>query len=159
MKFLSRPSMFVFFLLSVIAGSVYLILVTSVSQAVVLYPASGGLVVSMEKPISSKLICQNSSDPKYFWGKPFTLDLSKPKQVDIDKYGLDPYISPTAAEYQIERVARSRKLRISDIRALIAKHTEGRQWGHFGKPRVNVLELNVALDAITSKSKVIVDKL
>ena len=60
--------------------------------------------------------------------------------------GLDPHISPAAAEYQLERVARVRKLDPDALRKLVADHTEGRQFGILGEPRVNVLELNLALD-------------
>lgn len=66
--------------------------------------------------------------------------------------GLDPHISPASAAYQIERVARIRKLSATDVRVLVNKYTEERQWGLFGEPRVNVLELNLALDEITTKS-------
>lgn len=61
--------------------------------------------------------------------------------------GLDPHISPAAAEYQAARVAQLRKLKMTDVEALIKQHTEDRQWGIFGEPRINVLELNLALDA------------
>jgi len=61
--------------------------------------------------------------------------------------GLDPEISPAAAEFQIARVARERNMSESDVRSLVAKHTLGRQFGFLGEPRVRVLELNLDLDA------------
>ena len=61
--------------------------------------------------------------------------------------GLDPDISPAAATYQAARVAKARNLTVDHVVALIAEHTQGRQLGLFGEPRVNVLMLNLALDA------------
>lgn len=65
--------------------------------------------------------------------------------------GLDPQISPAAAQYQAARVARARKLDVAQVQALVARHTEGRQFGVLGEPRVNVLELNRALDAASAR--------
>ena len=60
--------------------------------------------------------------------------------------GLDPHISPAAADYQINRIARARKIDPEKLRELVLSHTEARQWGLFGEPRVNDLTLNLALD-------------
>ncbi len=67
--------------------------------------------------------------------------------------GLDPHVSPAAAEFQIPRVARERRMSEDEVRQLVRKHTEERQFGILGEPRVNVLELNLALDEASKKGK------
>ena len=63
--------------------------------------------------------------------------------------GLDPHISPEAAQLQAARIAKIRRLSVDQVQALIKEKTEGPQWGLFGEPTINVLELNLTLDEVS----------
>jgi K+-transporting ATPase ATPase C chain len=96
-------------------------------------------------PTNKKLIDRVKADAEKAQaenpGRPVPVDL-----VTTSASGLDPHISPAAAEFQIPRVARERGISEDEVRRVVAEFTEGRQFGFLGEPRVNVLSLNLALD-------------
>lgn len=106
--------------------------------------SSGG---SNYGPTNSKYITRVESDvaelQKQNPGVAVPIDL-----VTASGSGLDPDITPAAAEFQIRRVARERDIAAAELRKLVAEHIEPRQFGFLGEPRVNVLELNLALDEL-----------
>ena len=106
--------------------------------------SSGGF---NQGPTNQKLIDRVRDDVKKFRAENPSFTGEIPADIVTGSgSGLDPDISPEAAEAQAARVAGARGISLETVRALIAAHTQGRQWGVFGEPRVNVLQLNLALD-------------
>ena len=108
--------------------------------------ASGGanqgpLNPALIDAVKARIAALRAADPSN--DAPFPVDL-----VTASGSGLDPHISPAAAEYQVERVARARRLDPGVVRELVARHRSEAQFGLFGDARVNVLTLNLALDAL-----------
>jgi K+-transporting ATPase ATPase C chain len=106
--------------------------------------ASTGSNLGPTNPVQLDAVKQRIGDMRAAHGdqKPVPIDL-----VTASGSGLDPHITPAAAEYQVERVARERGTTPEAIRQAVADATEGRTFGLLGEPRVNVLRLNLALDA------------
>jgi K+-transporting ATPase ATPase C chain len=102
-------------------------------------------------PTNQSLIARVQSDADRLQAEnpsaPIPLDL-----LTTSASGLDPHISPEAAEFQVRRIAKERSLSADVVRESIRQHTEPRQFGFLGEPRVNVLELNLALDELAPKS-------
>lgn len=183
-----RAAVLLFIAFTVLTGFAYPLAVTGVAQVAFPTQADGSLIKAGGHVVGSRLIGQEFSDPKYFWGRlsatspyPYDGDASTgsnlgptnpalfdqmkariaalkaadpgntaPIPVDLvtaSGSGLDPEISPAAADYQLARVARARHMSEDQVRNLVAEYTSGRQLGFLGEPRVNVLELNLALDA------------
>ena len=189
MKNILRPAFVLFFLLTLLTGVAYPLVVTGAAQLLFPDQAAGSLILQGGKPVGSSLIGQNFSDPKNFWGRPSAtgpmpynasassgsnqgplnpaltdavkarIDALRaadpgnagPVPVDLvtaSASGLDPHISPAAARYQAARVARVRGLPLEKVQQLVTQETESPLFGLLGEPRVHVLRLNLALDAL-----------
>jgi len=101
----------------------------------------GPLNPALVEAVETRLEALRAADPGN--AQPVPVDL-----VTASASGLDPHISPAAALWQVPRVARARGLPEAQVRSLVEGQAEGRQWWLLGEPRVNVLKLNLALDAL-----------
>lgn len=163
-------------LLTLLTGVVYPLVVTGLAQLCFTAKANGSLITDYKnnKVVGSILIGQTFSKPEYFWGRPTreALPPSSPLLVksvgdrinDLHRYEpvalipndlvltsasmVDPHISPQAAFYQVKRIASIRHLPEDTINTLIYKLTSNRTIGILGEPRINVVQLNYALDTL-----------
>jgi K+-transporting ATPase ATPase C chain len=177
------PALRLFFILTLLTGVVYPLLVLGFAQTFFRDKANGSLMTEGGQSVGSKWIAQKFVEPKYIWPRPSAVDynalasggsnlsmvsaqLKKQMQTEQAKFGLepaplellqasasglDPEISPAAALFQVERVAKARGFsapKSEEIIALIRSQTENRQIGFLGEPRVNVLELNRMIDGL-----------
>lgn len=104
----------------------------------------GPLNPALMEMVQGRIDALKAADPDN--AKPIPVDL-----VTASASGLDPHISPAAAAYQLDRVARARGLDVATVQKLVDQNTQGRDLGLLGEPRVDVLELNLALDALAKQ--------
>ncbi len=193
LKSVLRPALVSFALLATLTGLVFPLALTGIAQVAMPWQANGSLIKQDGKIIGSRLIGQDFSDPRYFWGRPSATatlpyngvasggsnlgpsnpvlvetvqarlaalraanpDAKGPVPMDMvtaSASGLDPDISPEAAQWQAPRVAKARGLPLAQVVTLVRAHTEQPMLGVLGAPRVNVLELNLALDRLAGQS-------
>ena len=189
MKNIIRPALVLFFILTLMTGVAYPLLVTGFAQSLFPTQAGGSIITRDGKAVGSELIGQNFTGPTHFWGRPSATspmpynasassgsnqgplnpaltdavkgriealraaDPGNTQRVPVDLVtasasGLDPHISPAAANYQVNRVAKARGLPTDKVQALVNTQTETSWLGVLGEPRVNVLKLNLELDKL-----------
>jgi K+-transporting ATPase ATPase C chain len=171
------------FLMTLVTGVLYPLLILGLSRTCFRYQASGSLIVCKDRILGSRLLSQKCDRSDLFWPRPSATDyqavpsgasdlgptssaLATAVKARRSLYGqnvpsdllttsasgLDPDISVEAAMIQIPRIALARKMDEKQLRGLVVKHTQSRQWGFFGEPRVNVLSLNVDLLALQNST-------
>ena len=146
-----RPAILLLVLLTLITGLAYPLAMTAIAGAIFPKQAQGSLIERDGKVVGSALIGQEFKEDVE---KLKAENPSTPVPVDLvttSASGLDPDISPESALFQVPRVAKVRSIPEDRVRKLVTENTKGRFAGLFGEPRVNVLALNLALDAATSK--------
>ena len=140
-----RPALVMLILLTLITGIAYPLLTTGLAQLLFPGAANGSLLYRDDKAVGSALIGQNFTRADYFWGRPSATGDSAYNPLAS---GLDPQISIAAAQYQLARVAAARHLPPEQIAKLIEDNTDRATPNFMGESVVNVLKLNLALDAL-----------
>ena len=158
---------------TVLLGILYPVAMTGLAKVLFPHQAQGSLIEKDGKIVGSALIAQKFQSEKYFWSRPSAVDYNPlpsggsnlgPTSENLKKSlegkdlnqpqdllfasgsGLDPHISPEAAAYQVERVAKARQMPAHRIQELVAQFTQERELNLLGERRVSVLELNLVLD-------------
>jgi len=184
------PALRIFFVLTLLTGVIYPLLMTGLGQLIFPLKANGSILSRDGKEIGSKLIAQKFTADKYFWERPSAVDYNPlasggsnlgPTSEALRKLthdreealrrgmngaasvpqdlifasgsGLDPELSPEGVRFQTERVAKARGLnpeQTAQLEKLIDQSILAPELGFIGEPRVNVLELNLALDTMVS---------
>ena len=126
-----RPAITLTLAMTVITGLGYPLAMTGIAERLMPAEAKGSLIERNGTVVGSALIGQTFTSDRYFWPRPSAT-------------------RPEFARAQVARVAKARGLSEADLAGLVERHTEQRSLGFVGEPRVNVLELNLALDALKS---------
>jgi len=132
-----RPAIVMILAMTVLTGLVYPLAMTGIAQFVFPHQANGSLIEKDGKVIGSALLGQNFDKPEYFHGRPSATTDTDPKD--------------SSKTVPVPRVAKARGLDEAKLRQLVQANTEIRTFGVLGEPRVNVLQLNIALDALKSR--------
>jgi K+-transporting ATPase ATPase C chain len=171
-----RPAFLCFVALTVLCGVIYPGVVTVIAQAFFPNQANGSIITvtlkdGTRKDCGSALIAQQFTKPEYLIGRPagmtnlspvgkeqqkriegwHSLDPENQADIPMDLVtasgsGVDPHITPEAAEYQVARIAKVRGVSEETVRRIIYRYTTGRFLDFWGEPAVNVLKVNLALD-------------
>src|SRR5207302_1625672 len=136
-----RPAIVLLLVLTAITGLAYPLAMTAIAGALFPARAQGSLIEKDGKVVGSALIGQELRGENPDAAVPVDL-------VTTSASGLDPDISPEAAQFQVPRIAKARNIPDDQVRQLVASATQGRLLGLLGEPRVNVLALNLALDSV-----------
>jgi K+-transporting ATPase ATPase C chain len=171
---LLKPALVCFGAMTILCGVLYTAAVTGIAQLIFPNQANGSIIA---EEYGSALIAQKFTEPEYLIGRPsgvtnlspvsekqraivqeridwwHALDPDNGADIPMDLVtasgsGVDPHISPAAAEYQVSRIARARNMEEEDVRRIIRTHTHGRFLGFIGEPAVNVLKVNLTLDGL-----------